>query len=58
MAAHLLSELKQKISVLELEPSGGGCFEVHVDGREIHSKLKTGDYPENDVVLKAITGRR
>ena len=54
----MLAELKQKISVLELEPSGGGCFEVHVDVREVHSKLKTGDYPENDAVLKAITRGR
>lgn len=58
MAAHLLSELKQKITVLELEPSGGGCFEVHVDGRLVHSKLKTGDYPENDAVLKSIRDGR
>jgi selenoprotein W-related protein len=58
LAAHLLSALKQKISVLELEPSGGGCFEVHVDGRLVHSKLKTGEYPENDAVLKAIGGAR
>jgi len=57
LAAHLLSALKQKISVLELEPSGGGCFEVHVDGKEIHSKLKSGEYPENDAVLAAISSR-
>lgn len=49
-----MTELKQKISVLELEPSGGGCFEVHVDGKEVYSKLKTGEFPDNDAVLKSI----
>ena len=53
-----MTELKQKISVLELEPSGGGCFEIHVDGREVYSKLKTGEYPDNDAVLKSILAPR
>ncbi|MCC7138773.1 MAG: Rdx family protein [Planctomycetes bacterium] len=58
MAALLLEELKQKIRVLELEPSGGGCFEVHVDGREVWSKLKTGEFPEPEAILAAVGGRR
>ena len=52
----MLTELKQKISVLELEPSGGGCFEIHVDGKEVYSKLKTGEYPDNDAVLRSVLG--
>jgi selenoprotein W-related protein len=58
LAALLLGELKQKIKVLELEPSGGGCFEVHVDGREVYSKLKTGEFPDSQEVLRTIAGRR
>jgi selenoprotein W-related protein len=43
--------------VLELEPSGGGCFEVHVDGDLIHSKLETGSFPEPADVLARVEGR-
>jgi selenoprotein W-related protein len=44
--------------VLELEPSGGGCFEVHVDGRKVWSKLETGEFPEpNDVLAAVRTGK-
>ena len=58
MAAHLLTELKQKIKSLELEPAGGGCFEVTVDGRRIWSKLETGSFPAEDDILAALTVRR
>jgi selT/selW/selH-like putative selenoprotein len=43
-----------------LVPSDKGKFELFVDGEEIHSKLKTGDFPEpRDVVrlLEARTGK-
>lgn len=44
--------------MLELEPAGGGCFEVSVDGKEIWSKLKSGKFPEPAAILKTIeTGR-
>ena len=52
----LLEELKQKVKVLELEPSGGGCFEVHVDGREVYSKLATGEFPDEQAVLRSVVG--
>ena len=42
--------------MLELEPSGGGCFEIHVDGREVYSKLKTGEFPDEQEILKALGG--
>ena len=41
--------------MLELEPSGGGAFEVHVDGREVWSKLKTGEFPEPKAILDLLT---
>jgi selT/selW/selH-like putative selenoprotein len=44
--------------VLELEPSGGGCFEVSVDGKEIWSKLKSGKFPEPAKILETITTGR
>ena len=35
----------------ELEPAGGGCFELTVDGKLVYSKLETGEFPnEFDLV--------
>jgi selenoprotein W-related protein len=50
--------MKQKIRQLELEPSGGGCFEVHVDGKKIWSKLETGEFPDEQEILKTVAGGR
>ena len=44
--------------MLELEPSGGGCFEVSVDGREIWSKLRTGKFPDEEEMLRLASGGR
>ncbi|RIK82112.1 MAG: selenoprotein [Planctomycetota bacterium] len=57
MASRLLSELKKKIAGLELEPSGGGCFEVTVDGKLIYSKLETGEFPDEDEILARVSGK-
>ena len=46
--------LKQSIQSLTLVPSGGGAFEVTVDGQRIHSKLATGQFPDADALLKII----
>ena len=53
----LLENLKQRLSVFELVPSGGGCFEVTVDGERIWSKLDTGEFPEASVLLDRILER-
>jgi selenoprotein W-related protein len=42
---------------LVLVPSDGGRFEVYVDGKLIHSKLKTGKFPDSREILKAIESR-
>ncbi len=56
MAAKLL-ELKQRIDSLRLIPSGGGAFEVSVNGHKIHSKLQTGQFPEPDAMFKAVKAK-
>jgi selenoprotein W-related protein len=56
LASRLLSELKQKIAGLELQPSGGGCFEVTVDGKLIYSKLETGEFPDEEEILAKVSG--
>jgi selenoprotein W-related protein len=36
---------------IEVTPSGGGAFEVSVDGEKIYSKLETGRFPSESAVL-------
>ena len=38
-------------------PSGGGVFEVVVDGRLLHSKKRTGRFPESGEIIAALRGR-
>jgi selenoprotein W-related protein len=54
LAEQLLSTHKQKVKGLELEPSGGGCFEVHVDGKPIYSKLETGEFPDEQSIVDQV----
>ena len=47
-------KLKQRIGALKLVPSDGGVFEVFADGKVIHSKRATGEFPDPDDVLRAV----
>lgn len=40
--------------MLELEPGGGGVFDVSVDGNEIYSKHETGEFPEEAAILTQV----
>jgi len=53
LAAEIL-ELGERIKSLTLIPSSGGAFEIHANGKLLHSKLDTGDWPDFDAVVKAI----
>jgi selenoprotein W-related protein len=53
----LLTGFKQKITALTLVPAGGGCFEVSVNGELIHSKLATGEFPDEQAMIDAV-GKR
>ncbi|MBN1853343.1 MAG: Rdx family protein [Pirellulales bacterium] len=48
----MLEQFKTKISSFEMVPSGGGCFEIDVDGERIYSKLATGEFPNESAILK------
>jgi selenoprotein W-related protein len=50
-------KLKQNIRSLTLVPSGGGAFEVSLNGKKIHSKLATGEFPQPEAVVKAIRSK-
>jgi selenoprotein W-related protein len=57
LTGKLLSEYKQKIKDLKLIPTGGGAFELSLDGDLIYSKLKTGEFPDEQWVLKTVGAR-
>ena len=56
MAEKILT-LKQRIGSLKLVPSGGGAFEISVNGKKVYSKLETGEFPDYDAILKAIKAK-
>jgi selenoprotein W-related protein len=57
LTSQLLSTYKQQIREIKLIPSGGGCFELSVNGDLVYSKLKTGKFPEEKWVLDTVGGR-
>jgi selenoprotein W-related protein len=50
----ILNRFKTKIKNYNLVPSMGGCFEVTVDGDLIYSKLKTGQFPDEQAVIDQV----
>lgn len=53
MATKIL-ELGERIKSLTLIPSSGGAFEIRANGKLLHSKLDTGEWPDFDQVVKEI----
>jgi selenoprotein W-related protein len=53
----LLTTLKQKITDFVLIPSGGGCFELKVNGELVYSKLQTGEFPDEQWALETVGAR-
>jgi len=47
-------ELGERIKSLTLIPSGGGAFEIHANGKLLHSKLDSGDWPDFNAIVSAI----
>ena len=43
--------------MLELEPGGGGVFDVSIDGEQIYSKHETGEFPNEASILQAVQAR-
>jgi selenoprotein W-related protein len=47
-------DLGERIKSLTLIPSSGGAFEIHAHGKLLHSKLKSGEWPDFDAIVKAV----
>ena len=45
------------IKSVKLIPSGGGAFEICVNGELIHSKLDTGEWPDFDAIAQQIKSK-
>jgi selenoprotein W-related protein len=45
------------IKTVKLIPSGGGAFEICVNGELIHSKLETGEWPDFDAIAQQIKSK-
>ena len=54
MTQKILTELKQRVSSLELKPYSDGRFEVYVNSKKIFSKLAEHRFPEATDVLKEL----
>lgn len=42
------------IESVKLIPSGGGAFEICVNGQLLHSKLETGEWPDFDAIAQQV----
>jgi selenoprotein W-related protein len=49
-----LLDFRQDIASLEIIPSGGGVYEIDVDGQRIYSKKETGEFPDEDAIVEQI----
>jgi len=54
LTAKLLPRFKTQIKRYVMIPSKGGCFEVRAGGKLIYSKLETGQFPDEEDVIKQV----
>jgi len=54
LASLVLNTFKQKVSSLALVPSGGGCFELSANGVLLYSKLKSGEFPDEQEMVELL----
>jgi selenoprotein W-related protein len=47
-------ELGERVKSLTLIPSSGGAFEIRANGKLLHSKLDSGDWPDFNQIVTAI----
>ena len=57
MASRVLTTFKQKVSGMTLVPAGGGCFELTANGELLYSKLKSGQFPDEQSIVDLLEKR-
>lgn len=50
----MLRQYKQKIKSLSLSPFADGRYEIFVNGQRLHSKLETGQFPDEAAMVAEI----
>jgi len=52
----LKAALEEAFSGVEIEliESSGGAFEIRRDGELVYSKLETGEFPANELIVKKL----
>jgi len=56
LAESILNHFGRKISAITLIPSSSGAFEIITDdGRILHSKLKSGLFPDDEMLIAGIS---
>ena len=53
----LVDALGKRVADFQLVPSRGGCFELTVDGVLVFSKLKTGEFPDDEALAAALVAK-
>ena len=54
MTEQIAHDYKNAFSRISLVPGSGGVFEVRVDGRELFSKKRTGQFPDQDALVAEV----
>ena len=54
MTEKIAHDYKNAFSRLVLKPSSGGVFEIRVNGKDIHSKKATGQFPDEAVLVAEV----
>ena len=54
----ILNTLRGRVKSLTLISGQGGCFELTVDGKLIYSKLKTGQFPDENAIVDKLAARK
>ena len=57
LATALMNEFRDDLAALEIIPWHDGTFDVVVDGELVHSMMRDGGFPENEVIAVAIRNR-
>ena len=53
----MLNKYKNRLQQVALVPSMGGAFEITIDDEKVYSKLETGRFPDEGMLLQEIDSR-
>lgn len=56
LVSALMYEFRDQIASIELIPWDEGMFDVEVDGELVHSMVRDGGFPENELIFAAVRG--